>query len=132
MSAETYKTLMNYSYEKQDNNTYVYMCNNKAYKVIIGKNKHDNWKIIDESNSNDVWFHVDDHPSSHVIIRIDDPKDISKLDKKLIKFAAIKCKENSKVNSVRKLTIVYSRIIDIEKGEYTGQVIAHVKKTINV
>lgn len=122
-------SLQNGTYKKISNYEYDYMISDQVHRVVIGKNKTDNWKIIDESDNEDVWFHVDDSASSHVIVRNCNEK---KLDKKIIKFAAIQCKQNSKMKNIKKVPIIYTKVKNLTKGKYAGSVICSESKTIKV
>lgn len=123
------KQLQNGFYKKVNEREYDYMIDNKVHRVVIGKDKHDNWKIIDESCEEDLWFHVDKGPSSHVIIRGCDGE---KLNKKLIKFAAMQCKFHSKMKKIKKVPVIYAKIKNLQKGTYDGSVICKDSKVIKV
>lgn len=41
------------------------------YKVLVGRNSHENQKLLEMAKANDLWMHIRDIPSSHVIIRTD-------------------------------------------------------------
>ncbi|GIT99293.1 NFACT RNA binding domain-containing protein [Sulfurovum sp. TSL1] len=41
------------------------------YKVLVGRNSHENQKLLEMAKANDLWMHIRDVPSSHVIIRTD-------------------------------------------------------------
>ncbi len=92
------------------------------YNILIGKNKDENWKLIDEANENDYWFHLNNYPSCHVILKINNEKIDKKVDKKVLKFCALECKKNSKYNN-QKITICYTKIKNIKKGNNIGSVI---------
>ena len=41
------------------------------YKVMVGRNAHENQKLLSLAKSNDIWMHTREIPGSHVIIRTD-------------------------------------------------------------
>ena len=41
------------------------------YKVLVGRNSHENQKLLQLAKGNDIWMHIRDIPSSHVLIRTD-------------------------------------------------------------
>ena len=99
-----------------------------TYTIKIGENAQDNWDIISESNQNDIWFHVENHPSCHVIILTNNRK---KIHKSVINHAASLCKEGCKLNSVKKLKIIYTEIKNIRKADKVGSVYTKNTKEIN-
>jgi len=41
------------------------------YKVMVGRNSHENQKLLSLAKGNDIWMHTREIPGSHVIIRTD-------------------------------------------------------------
>ena len=41
------------------------------YKVLVGRNSHENQKLLQLAKANDIWMHIRDIPSSHVLIKTD-------------------------------------------------------------
>ncbi len=41
------------------------------YKVMVGRNAHENQKLLSLAKGNDIWMHTREIPGSHVIIRTD-------------------------------------------------------------
>jgi predicted ribosome quality control (RQC) complex YloA/Tae2 family protein len=97
---------------------------NDELEIKIGENAQDNWNIIDISSQNDLWFHLDNKPSPHVILIV--PKKI-KVHKQTILYCGMICKNNSKYNNNKNVSIIYTEIKNITKGEDIGSVIT--KKT---
>lgn len=89
-------------------------------QIKVGQNAKENWQLIDESKQDDLWFHVEGHPSAHVVISMPDK---SKVSKQTIKYAALLCKQHSKLNGNNKLTIIYTQIRNLSKGKEMGSVI---------
>lgn len=98
------------------------------YVITIGRNAKNNWEIIDKSEKNDVWFHLANYPSSHIILKSNG----SKINKKAIKFCAVKCKERSKYKSEKDVKIIYTKIKNIVKGDDVGSVITSKTKVLTI
>jgi predicted ribosome quality control (RQC) complex YloA/Tae2 family protein len=102
-------------------------------KIIYhtGSNAKNNFEIIDDSNPNDLWFHLNDYSSSHTIAKI--PNDINKKELKyIIKRGALLCKMYSKYNSIKDLSIIYTKISNIVKTDIVGKVELLESKTITI
>ena len=93
------------------------------YNIKVGQNKNENWDIITQASQNDIWFHVESHPSPHVILSNPTNQDIKKISKSLIRECAILCKENSKLKNNNKVSIIYTNIKNVTKGDEVGSVI---------
>ena len=94
---------------------------NKNIIFWVGKNAQDNFDIIDSSDEDDLWFHLQGHPSSHVIARI--PENLHKEQIRfIVKWGAILCKQHSKLSSIPKLEIIYTKIKNVKKTNIIGQV----------
>jgi predicted ribosome quality control (RQC) complex YloA/Tae2 family protein len=96
---------------------------NNIYNVVIGRNKNENWDIISKASQNDIWFHVDSHPSPHVVLSNVLDLDIKKIPKSIIKECAVLCKEYSKLKNNNKVSIIYTYITNVTKGQEVGSVI---------
>ena|ERR1700744_1475363 len=92
----------------------------KELTIWIGTDAQDNWDIIDKASQFDYWFHLDDKPSCHVILRLPDKK--TKVNKQSLIHCAALCKENSKYKDHKKITVIYTEIKNISKGEDVGSV----------
>ena len=92
----------------------------KIYDILIGVSDQNNWDIIAHSSQNDLWFHVDDQPSCHVIIKTNNEK---KIEKRVIRHAAMICKMNSKAKHQKNTKIIYTRIKNVIKGDTVGSVV---------
>lgn len=86
--------------------------------VNIGKNAQNNWDLIDQSKSTDIWFHLENEPSSHVII--DTETDI--LSRNIIYRVALECKKKSKFKKLNNISVIYTPIGNIKKGNDVGSV----------
>jgi predicted ribosome quality control (RQC) complex YloA/Tae2 family protein len=93
-------------------------------QIKVGSNAQENWDLISESKQNDIWFHLDDKPSPHVVIST--PKK-NKVSNQTLNYAAALCKEHSKYSNISKLTIIYTQIKNISKGDDVGSVILKKK-----
>ncbi len=102
---------------------------NKIYIIKIGKNKNENWDLVKNSDKDDIWFHLNDYPSCHVIVNTDGEK---KLDNKILKRAAVLCKENSKFSNIKNLEIIYTKIKNIKLGDEIGSVDTKNTKIIKI
>jgi len=89
-----------------------------------GRDAQDNFDLIDASKDNDIWFHIHGDSSAHVVASINDLA-IS-LDKKqlrdIIKQGAVICKQQSSYKSSKNVSIVYTRIKDVQKSTPVGTV----------
>jgi len=99
----------------------------KIYNILIGVNGQNNWDIIDSSSQNDIWFHVENQPSCHVIIKTDGD---TKIEKRVINYAAMLCKMNSKAKHQKNTRIIYTLIKNVKKGDTVGSV--HTSKTSTI
>lgn len=100
--------------------------NDIEFDVMIGTNALDNWNIISLASQNDIWFHIENQPSCHVILCTNNKK----ISKRLITQCAVLCKENSKFKDYKKITIIYTEIKNIKKGEKEGEV--YTKRTSKI
>lgn len=104
-----------------------------------GSNAQNNFDIISQSESSDIWFHIADYPSAHVIARLSlypNLEQIDRSDKKLmsliIKQGAVLCKQISKYNSIKNVSITYAQISNIKLTETLGTVSVSLGKNIIV
>ncbi|AYV78224.1 MAG: protein of unknown function DUF814 [Edafosvirus sp.] len=95
--------------------------------IYIGQSAEENWKLIDDASQNDLWFHVAEHPSPHVIIKVPEK---AKVSPKTIKYAAVLCKQYSKLKSMKKLSIMYTDIKHVTKADKVGSVTTSKTKFI--
>ena len=93
--------------EYTDHNT------NLIYTITIGQNAQNNWDIIKQASQNDIWLHIANLPSCHVIIQSPEKKNL-KIPKKVINYAAGKCKEHSKFKNVKNLKCIYTTIKNVK------------------
>jgi predicted ribosome quality control (RQC) complex YloA/Tae2 family protein len=98
------------------------------YTVYIGKNASENWNLVENSDKEDLWFHLENQPSCHVILKTVG-KDINK---RIITICASLCKENSKYKNLSKISVIYSKIRDIKKGDKIGEIITKNSKTFKI
>ena len=102
-----------------------------SVNYFIGKSAQDNFDIIDAAEPHHIWFHIDGEPSGHVVASI--PENLDRKDAKyIIKQGAVLCKQYSKFKSEKKVSIVYTTIGKLQKGERIGSVIAEDTKTIAI
>lgn len=94
--------------------------------VFLGENAQDNWDIIDISSQNDIWFHLDDKPSPHVVLKIPDNLK-KKVHKQTILYCGMICKQYSKYDNHKNISIIYTEIKNVTKGKEIGSVFT--KKT---
>jgi hypothetical protein len=103
--------------------------NEKSF-CIVGKNKIENWKLLEESKENKennhyiFFFHLTHFPSCYVFLYTqNDSKELKKeLEKEIIE-ASIICKNHTKYKNLRNLSVDYTDINNIIKGEEIGEVI---------
>jgi len=97
--------------------------------IYIGQSAQENWKLIDDASQNDLWFHVSEHPSPHVIIKMPEK---GKISPKTIKYAAVLCKQHSKLKGMKKLSIMYTDIKHVTKADKVGSVTTAVTKFLTI
>ena len=108
----------------------IFSYKNVDYLIVIGKDKRDNWDLLDASSPTDIWFHVADFPSSHVFLKTEEKmKDVPRA---VIVRCACLCKSYSKSKATPKCSIIYSCVIDVEKGKHVGEVLTKNVKTISI
>lgn len=96
------------------------------FTAFIGKNAQENWDLIDAASQNDIWFHLKDHPSPHIILKVDQGKP----SRNVLKACCVFCKQYSKMKSMHKITIIYTEIKNITKGDAVGSVTTAKTKEI--
>jgi predicted ribosome quality control (RQC) complex YloA/Tae2 family protein len=104
----------------------------KLIEFRIGKNAQDNFDIIDAADPDDLWFHVENQASCHVIANIANEDLNKKAIQTIIKRGALICKQNSTFKSVKNLSIIYTKIKNVQKTDTVGSVILESSKTIQV
>lgn len=101
---------------------------NFEFEAKIGKNAQENWDLIDGAVQNDIWFHLKDHPSSHVILTIGSEKP----SRNVIKACCVLCKQHSKMKSLKNITVIYTEIKNVLKGDAVGSVTTSKTKEIKI
>jgi hypothetical protein len=98
---------------------------------FIGKSAKENFDIIDAALDHHMWFHIDEEPSCHVVSAL--PENVDRKDiKYIIKQGALLCKQHSKFKSNKNVSVVFTRIENVEKTNRLGTVIIKSQKTISV
>jgi len=97
---------------------------NVELDIFLGNNAQENWILIDKSSANDLWFHLDGKPSPHVILKIPNK---GKIHKQTILYCGMICKQYSKYEFHKNISIIYTEIKNITKGKEVGSV--HTKRT---
>jgi predicted ribosome quality control (RQC) complex YloA/Tae2 family protein len=90
------------------------------YRILIGKDKSDNWRVIDEAKESDVWFHVGNSSSSHIILETEES--IRNIPRQVITRCACICKSKSSKRSEKNCEIIYTNIRNVKKTNIVGQV----------
>lgn len=91
--------------------------NEITYK--LGQNAQENFDLIDNAllNNKDYWWvHLNDYPSGHCII------ESTKINNQMINTAGRLIKLNSKYDSVKTLTLIYTQVKNVKKTQTLGQV----------
>ena len=110
---------------------------NKELTFWIGTSKKDNDEMIDNASPEDIWFHANNISSCHVICRMTDHENISKKQKKdikyLVKMGALLCKKNTnKLKSASKTDFVYCPVKNLTKTDTLGCVSVSNGKYITI
>lgn len=106
-----------------------YVGTNCEIKIRVGESAQENWDIINDAKhikggGNWVWIHLDKMPSPHVIVQANPNDKKQKVDAiKAIHYGAELCKNNSKSKNIPKVTIVWTLVKDIKKGNKPGEAI---------
>lgn len=103
----------------------------QEFEIIIGRSAKENWQIIDGSSENDVWFHLDDYPSSHIILKTENT-DIKDFNKQTLIHCASLCKEHSKYSNIKNISVIYTKIKNVNKSDTVGSVNATLTKKIKI
>ena len=105
--------------------------NEYIYSIKVGNNAKENWDIISGASQNDIWFHLGGHMASpHVVLSIPHGFKLKKIPIKIITHCAALCKQHSKYSNINKVTVIYTEIKNISKGDTIGSV--HTKKTSSI
>ena len=91
----------------------------KDYKIIIGKNQHENDELVNNAEPDDYWLHLSNYPSPHVIIQNPNKK---RIHNKIIKQAAYQLKINSKYKNIQNIDIDITKIKHIQQTNKPGMV----------
>lgn len=94
--------------------------NSNENNMICGKNAEDNWKILTDADQNDLWFHLEHFTSPYVILKVDEGSSILLND--LINDAALLCKSKSKHKNGRNISVIYTKVKNVKKGDVIGEV----------
>lgn len=100
------------------------------YTCIVGKNAQENWQMLSESNNQDYFFHLTSLPSCYVILKVDE-KEVSISDRVLSHCARI-CLENTKYRYMRNVSVDYTRVSNVYKGDSVGEVMYKSRKKVGV
>ncbi len=95
----------------------------------MGNNAEENWKIIDDSSQNDIWFHLENVPSPHIILKTDN-NDLKHFNKQTFIHCASLCKENSKYSNSKKISVIFTKIKNVNKADTVGSVTTSNTKNI--
>ncbi len=99
------------------------------YKIRVGDTAQENWDLINDSKQNDLWFHVENYPSCHVVLTVINSKYPHK---SVINYCSALCKEGSKLNNNKNITIIYTEIKNVKKAEKIGSVITKNTKNVKI
>lgn len=100
-------------------------------RFVVGSTAEENWKILSKAKQNHIWFHLDKSASPYVILEASF-KELEKLVKKNPDVGSVKdfiyhagklCKENSKSKRMNNVTIIYTEVKNVSKGDVTGEAI---------
>ena len=111
--------------------TYEYESDNDEtkYKIRVGESAQENWDLIANSKQNDLWFHVDNNPSCHVVLTVIESKYPHK---SVINYCSALCKQGSKLNNNKNVTIIYTEIKNVKKADKIGSVTTKNTKNVKI
>lgn len=89
------------------------------YFVNIGKSAKENWQLLDNSEPFDIWFHLDNASSPYVILEV---KNLETIPTSIISECAKLCKHSSKHKNVNNVSVIYTTVGNLKKGEALGSV----------
>jgi predicted ribosome quality control (RQC) complex YloA/Tae2 family protein len=89
------------------------------YFANIGKNAKDNWKLLDNAEADDIWFHIDNASSPYVILEV---KNLDHIPDNIISECAKLCKSRSKDKDSKNVSVIYTVVSNLKKGENIGSV----------
>ena len=88
-------------------------------EIKIGNNAQENDNLVKNAKQTDIWFHLANFPSCHEVVSIDKK---NKLNKKIIKYCAKLCKDNTKYNNYRNIRVNYTEMKNVKRTEKQGKV----------
>jgi len=88
------------------------------FVCLVGKNAQENWQLLQDANSNDILFHLTSFPSCYVIL-----KDENLIHFQIIQKCAEICLENTKYKKLKNISVDYTEISNVKKGEERGELI---------
>lgn len=101
------------------------------FNVKIGQNAQENWDLITSSSQNDIWFHLGGSmPSPHVVLANPENLKIKKIPRYVLSRCANLCKEKSKFNNINRVSVIYTEIKNVSKGDKVGSV--YTKQTLSI
>ena len=89
------------------------------YFVNVGKNAKDNWCILDDAETCDIWFHVENTSSPYVILEV---KNFDIIPPDVITECAKLCNNKSKEKQSTNVSIIYTNVGNLKKGDNIGSV----------
>ena len=89
------------------------------YFANIGKNAKENWKLLDSAEPDDIWFHLDNSSSPYVILEV---KNLDSIPSSIISDCAKLCKERSKSKDLKNVSVIYTTVSNLKKGDSLGSV----------
>lgn len=111
--------------------TIVLQSSQREITYLVGTCAQDNFDAIDISDPQDIWFHVKDMSSCHVIAKIPaSDKPDKKTMRLIIKQGALLCKHESRYACLKNLPIIYTKVVNVQKTNIIGSVIADPVSTI--
>jgi predicted ribosome quality control (RQC) complex YloA/Tae2 family protein len=88
------------------------------YNCKIGQNAKENWCILEKSNQSDIFFHLTHYPSCYVILETEDEK----IENDIKENCALLCVENTKYKNIRNISVDYTEVSNVKKGEIVGEI----------
>jgi predicted ribosome quality control (RQC) complex YloA/Tae2 family protein len=89
------------------------------YFANVGKNAKENWKLLNDAEPDDIWFHIDNASSPYVILEV---KNLDTIPDSIISECAKLCKSRSKDKDVKSVSVIYTVVSNLKKGESLGSV----------
>jgi predicted ribosome quality control (RQC) complex YloA/Tae2 family protein len=89
------------------------------YFANVGKNAKENWNLLDNAEADDIWFHIDNASSPYVILEV---KNLDPIPDNIIRECAKICKSLSKDKDVKSVSVIYTLVSNLKKGNSLGSV----------